>query len=986
MVRRAGAAVVAVMIAVSAGPAWAGDRSQDAFRVYDQSVNYGRGMSHLSEGGGLGWSEYVFVEGYANQYDATGDTAWLDKIVDHADRMIPNAYDHDGDGYKGWPDLRYAHNQVKNRYFDHEAAPAGAANLIGNGGFETGGAVPTGWQQTGSAARSRRSTAAADVFAGVAGAVVESDGTNQNRLVAPLTYVAGKRYVVEGFVGIDTGSTQARLEVFNATTGRVVAFERSHHAGFEYYAFTFIAPASGTLHLRLGLESYVASGWRARFDSVSVRQLGDTPPGIARTDAAGWHRAATPLAAAHRTNDPAAKTEAMDWVVELVSDGTGIPQVSQFLHNYRPGRRYAFSASLRGPAGGMRVVDETDGRVLVDEQFASTSFSSRFVYFTTPAAGHRLRVDIYLPQSASGTKLSAYDMFGGELWEQQVHEGNVLTPILRFVNAVYDDPALGRYRAKADAYLAFVADNFVHKWDPYWRQLTGTDGANNGSGVYIISSGFSTEWFPGRTIVPNQYLSYARILYQLYEATEGTPSSERAFYLSRANDMHRAFKATVRTHPRNANAYLWNYWEPQGPWDVGHYYQTTNPDGSPWGEDISHAGLTMSGVWEAYRHGQVWSLTDMRRFARTLVEVMGNGSLTDPVLTARNTGTLPNPDTTRLLGGWAALAEFDHRVNDIAMAVDERYGLGSVGLGLLSGYYWNKVINAEFETQQTNGTPLPGYWRELWPATGTRVREQAHATLGRWALTISGNGNQTGLEQILTSYEPGVPYQLLLRGRTIGGARVTADVYDYTAGTSLGSVSLTESTFTDRTVTTVPLPPARHDVRVRVYSAGTAYVDVVRSQPAPVGSEIPGGGFELAAKTDSTLPRYWSRATGTEPAAATLDSVHHGGARSLKLTTQPDGPHALSGTWRGYRPGGTYTLEAFARSTTVSGTVNVVDSATGEQLARLDFTPDTVGAWAKRSTTFRAPDAYNRTLRVQITVPAATAGAFWADEISVHPN
>jgi hypothetical protein len=149
------------------------------------------------------------------------------------------------------------------------AAPASSPNLIRNGEFDAGGAVPTAWQQSGSAARSRRSASPADVFAGMAGAVVESDGTNQNRLIAPFDYVAGKRYVVAGYAA----GTQGRMEIFNATTGEVVAFERSHHTGFEYHAFTFTAPASGSLQLRLGLESHAAPGSRARFDDVSVRRL-----------------------------------------------------------------------------------------------------------------------------------------------------------------------------------------------------------------------------------------------------------------------------------------------------------------------------------------------------------------------------------------------------------------------------------------------------------------------------------------------------------------------------------------------------------------------------------------------------------------------------------------------------------------------------------------------------------------------------------------
>src|SRR5690606_16415876 len=127
----------------------------------------------------------------------------------------------------------------------------------------------------------------------------------------------------------------------------------------------------------------------------------------------------------------------------------------------------------------------------------------------------------------------------GEQWEHMVHEGIILSPVLRFVNKVIADSSLhADYLAKAQTYRDFVATHFVHKWDPYWKQLTGTDGSNNGTGVYIFPEGFSTEWFPGRSLPHNQYLAFSNMLYLLYDATEGVPAyaSERPFYWSRAND------------------------------------------------------------------------------------------------------------------------------------------------------------------------------------------------------------------------------------------------------------------------------------------------------------------------------------------------------------------------------------------------------------------------------------------------------------------
>ena len=46
-------------------------------------------------------------------FDVTEDTFWLDKILDHFDRLLANAVDHDGDGYFGWPTERYSAAHLK---------------------------------------------------------------------------------------------------------------------------------------------------------------------------------------------------------------------------------------------------------------------------------------------------------------------------------------------------------------------------------------------------------------------------------------------------------------------------------------------------------------------------------------------------------------------------------------------------------------------------------------------------------------------------------------------------------------------------------------------------------------------------------------------------------------------------------------------------------------------------------------------------------
>src|SRR5690606_29734344 len=162
------------------------DTSTDRFLNADQNINFGRGASENSAGGSLGWGESYYLESYSTMYEATGDKRWLDKIVDHTDRMIGNAFDHNGDGILGWADHRYAHTQLENDSFLYEGAKASAVDIVVNGSFETdadANHIPDGWTLEGAASGSYRSTAAGDAFLGSAGLVIESDGTNENRLV-----------------------------------------------------------------------------------------------------------------------------------------------------------------------------------------------------------------------------------------------------------------------------------------------------------------------------------------------------------------------------------------------------------------------------------------------------------------------------------------------------------------------------------------------------------------------------------------------------------------------------------------------------------------------------------------------------------------------------------------------------------------------------------------------------------------------------------
>ncbi len=1450
-------ALIALVLTAGLFPTSAGaqDTSTDRFLNADQNVNFGRGVSENPNGGSLAWGESYYLDSYVTMYETTGDNYWLDKIVDHTDRMVGNATDHDGDGALGWKDHGAAHNQLKNDSFLLEGALDSTVELAVYGSFEgdeDSNNIPDGWEAQGAAGAAYRTITAGDAFSGLAGAIIESDGTNENRLVQNISYTPSTTYQVEAFMSVDTEMTQALVQVYNATTDSVVAFVRAHHVGFERYVFTFKAPASGTLQLRLGLQSYDQTGYKAYFDDISIKALDDikpllengsmerlnpidatlpaswnrvatstssnvyissdsmdgsyslatttdntswkiaeqiidyvpsqaytlsfkgkvsstaaqgrvqiynatdglviayetinstswssgnlsftapatagktikvrlyqtnwsligftshfddlvllensplenggmeelnavdstlpnhwtrgsasnsgnvyistdsaagsnslatttdntswkvaeqtftdylpsqtytltfkgkvsstdasglvsiynvtdgvtigsttfrstswapfklsfTAPGISgktlkirlyqnkwdlmgftsyyddlqlstifptaailntgfetvdgsdatipqswtrmvgttsadvylvtginnnytgtrgvaihasasvtkgleqkvsykpgakyvltyqgrttdpnnpgvievynetdqvvmatnsssslkwtkrlltftapevigktiqirfsqpvstsgaisfidlvslkpliHTDAAAWTRSgSTTLTEAHRSNDSTIFSD--DAGLELIYGDSTAPVIYQQLHNYRPNVEYGITfngKAYMGAIGQIRVYDNTTATTLGSWSFSNTDkLTAVNGVFQTPASGHDLIVEVSIPSGTAGHMIWVDSFEVGEQWEHMVHEGVIMSPVLRFVKKVIADPSLhAAYLIKAQTYRDFVADNLFHKWEPYWKQISGTDGLNNGTGVYIFPEGFSTELFPGRSLPHNQYLAFAQMLYLLYDATEGVTAFEadRSLYWSRANDMSRAFKGTLIAHPLNAtletDASLWNYWDNLGEWDNGHYSSYTQ-------EDISHAGLTMAGVMEAYHQGQVFTYDDLVQITRTFTDVMWNQSFADPVLSyynSRQPRVTTDKTNTNRFHFWTHFAEFDPLVRDITNAVCEVDGCATVMATGTAKWSGNKLVNYDFKQAVPLDPTLPQSWTRFQSTSDTAALTGTDPGMNDSSLLITTNGTSWQIvEQRMEDYEPNTPYTLSFLSKKYGTVNGRVQVYDYTTSTNLGQLIISNTSWT-RSQFTVTTPEAGHDVRIRLYTsaltpAGSSIgFDDIHAYPSLSDGEIANAGFETADTWDSTLPRYWVRSTSTTPANAVIDTTDRSaGINSLLLESSGDGvSQELSYTWLGYRANALYTVNFASK----------VDGNSGGKLKIINTTTNTVlvdqtissTSWATFTTTFNTPTAYNDRLKVILTHdnPSA-AGRAWIDELNI---
>ena len=83
------------------------------FVGFDVSLNAGKGYSENPSSATLAWGESYYLNAYVKMYRTTRNTRWLNKLVDHFDRMVANMSDHDGDGVPGWHTDRYSVSRMR---------------------------------------------------------------------------------------------------------------------------------------------------------------------------------------------------------------------------------------------------------------------------------------------------------------------------------------------------------------------------------------------------------------------------------------------------------------------------------------------------------------------------------------------------------------------------------------------------------------------------------------------------------------------------------------------------------------------------------------------------------------------------------------------------------------------------------------------------------------------------------------------------------
>ncbi|HUT33936.1 MAG TPA: hypothetical protein VNE39_10670 [Planctomycetota bacterium] len=253
-----------------------------------------------------------------------------------------------------------------------------------------------------------------------------------------------------------------------------------------------------------------------------------------------------------------------------------------------------------------------------------------------------------------------------------VHDGMVLMPISRAIELVKRDQALeAAYGQRADKLLKIIETQLIPKWDKHWRET-----AQGGFLVFPTDPDFDPS---GATLPHNQYLPLGTVQLTLHRITG------KAIYRQRAAKMARFFKSCLRLVDER---YEWNYWDAAGEWD------------KPWDkpeekrpEDTGHGSLDIGFVLACAENGLVFTETDIKRFANTLLQAMWNGAPDQPTVG----GYVNTKKPTRQSGNlqeWLLLCKVAPRVRQVCEPII-----------LAQGSLWAKAQLYSLWSEEAKGRP-----------------------------------------------------------------------------------------------------------------------------------------------------------------------------------------------------------------------------------------------------------------------------------------
>jgi hypothetical protein len=226
-------------------------------------------------------------------------------------------------------------------------------------------------------------------------------------------------------------------------------------------------------------------------------------------------------------------------------------------------------------------------------------------------------------------------------------------------------PALENFRPRARQWLKLAGEVF-EKWDSRscWREVEKGGvwvvpdfGINAATGKWM--GDYARRATTGFTNPDNKENHIARWMLAMHDVTG------KAIYQDRAEKWFRVMKSRLKTR-EDGKYFVWNYWEPAGPWDYNadgttRHWVGVHPNGG-------YYAIDLEGIVSAFEHGLVFTPEDIQRLIATNRDFMWNHQMNGAKF-QRIDGEPPDErwkDSPGVL--WTALVPHDETLRKIFVA------------------------------------------------------------------------------------------------------------------------------------------------------------------------------------------------------------------------------------------------------------------------------------------------------------------------------
>lgn len=183
------------------------------------------------------------------------------------------------------------------------------------------------------------------------------------------------------------------------------------------------------------------------------------------------------------------------------------------------------------------------------------------------------------------------------------------------------------------------------------------------------TDGYARRNTDGFSLPANKQNYIARWLIAMYDVTK------KPLYKERAEKWWRLMKSRMRLR-ENGKYYVWNYWDPAGPWDYKpngsrKHWVGVHPNGGYYAIDVR-------GIVAAYEHGLVFTKSDLDRLITTNRDFMWNKNI-EGAKFQRIDGGKPDKRWINTPGVlWTALVPYDETLRKVFEANHEPASWGGL--------------------------------------------------------------------------------------------------------------------------------------------------------------------------------------------------------------------------------------------------------------------------------------------------------------------